>query len=296
MTIRKKEIITKEQENFIVENYLTLSSTKIANVVGCSVSKVCNTWVKHGLKGKTKRVYPIKNERFFQVIDSPIKAYYLGFIASDGCLYKKDSNANNIVKITLQKQDEYILRRFAEEIGTLKPLNYHSGKYVSIEICSNAMFDDLKMLGLSPRKTYGETIPDIHRDLMKYFIRGYMDGDGCISYNQSLNKTNISISGYENNLMKIHDYLLSKNIVSSFVRDKRSYNEGNGSFGSLVLTNNIAKYSFIKHIYDNDNCPVLIRKKKLADKFINEIETQQENKPSYKTAIIYYKYAVQRVS
>lgn len=66
MTIRKREIITKEQENFIVGNYLTLSSTKIANVVGCSVSKVCNTWVKHGLKGKTKRVYPIKTKDFFK--------------------------------------------------------------------------------------------------------------------------------------------------------------------------------------------------------------------------------------
>ena len=193
-------------------------------------------------------------------------------------------------------EDEPILERFKREIGTKKPISRHSGKYAAIEISSEQMCRDLRMLNLSDRKTYGHTIPDgISDDLFKYFIRGYFDGDGSISWKQHYkdSEVGIQISGYYNNLCKIADHLTCHNIISSFLKDKRKYKEGNGAFGSLCLPNNISKYAFVRYIYDDEKAPYLERKRRLAQQYIQHIEL---NNNAMKTITkIYYDYAVQNV-
>jgi len=288
--------LTKEQEEYIVDHYYDMTCRQIADIIGCNKSKVTNTWAKHGLSGKMHRIYPIANESMFDKIDNPTSAYYLGLIAADGYIHTHKSNNCKIIGITLQKRDGDILYRFANDLGTSRKPASHGGggKYLHFEVTSPKIYDDLTKLGLSERKTYGNTVPDIDASLMRYFIRGYFDGDGSITSDFS-KKVNITITGYENNLLKIKSYLDNVNIFSNFIEDKRYYNSGNGRMGSLMISDITSKYCFCKHIHEDDDFPAMIRKKELCMKYAQLIENNID-KNRYKMATIYYKYAVQKVS
>lgn len=281
---------TKEQEKYVCDNYYNKTSSKLAKELNCTKSKITNTWYKNNLKGKQKRIYSL-NESYFDIIDSEDKAYFLGFIASDGCIYKSETiNKSNIVKITIHKKDIDVLEKFKTYIQTEKPINYFNGKYVTLELVSNKLVSSLNNLNLNTCKTYGNTIPNIDNKFMKDFIRGYFDGDGSISFRNNFFDVAVGISGYENNLTKIINYLESRNIFSSFLIDNRKYTTTNtGNFGQLVFSNKTNKYSFLKLIY-GDASVYMNRKKSLSDNFISRIEL--DGRVSHKEIIIYYNYAV----
>lgn len=291
--MKQNPLVGKDCE-FACNHYYDMSARQIAEELKCSISKVTNTWAKYGLKGKTKRIYPINNQDYFSTINTPSKAYFLGFIAADGCVYKrKKYNQQGVLRLQIIKEDEAILQILKNELGTDIPLHYHSGKYVSLEICCEQIYQDLNELGLHERKTYENAIPNgIPNDLFKYFIRGYFDGDGTISTNTTLNpnQVNIAISGYENNLQKIINYLKAQNIITTFSSDKRKMSLGYGAFGSLTVPNIISKYSFLRLIYDDETVPYLERKRSLAMHFTKIIE--EDNSPMKVIARIYYKKAV----
>lgn len=292
-----KEILSEEDCSFICNHYYDMTAKQISEIIGCSRNKVSNTLIKYGYKGKQKRRYPISHQDYFSQINTPAKAYFLGFIAADGCIYKrKNCNQQGILRFCIAKEDEEILIQFKQELGAEIPLHYSRGKYVTLEICCEEIYKDITALGLHERKTYGNSIPtDIPDHLFKYFIKGYFDGDGSITKNKeaNINQININISGYKNNLQKITDYLHTKNIVMPFMPDRRLYSDGNGIFGRIVATNTIIKYSFLKYLYDDDSCPCLKRKKDLALNFINKVD---EDKSIMKIITqIYYDYAVRNI-
>lgn len=288
------EYITQEQEEFIIKHYFDMSSGQISREIGCSIDKVCNTWYKHGLHGKQKRVYRIEREDYFENIDTPTKAYFLGFIASDGCIYKPNDTRQGIVRIGIQRRDESILETFRCELGYDRPISRSHGKYSAIEVSSDKMCSDLNKLGLAPHKTYGNTIPSIDDAMMKYFARGYFDGDGCIHTGKLLSDCTISISGYEFNLKKILEYLESRNIFGGFYPDKRDYAPGAGRFGLLQFCNVVAKYGFLKHIYEDVSCPYLPRKREKALSFINQVDLSDN--AMHRITKIFYTHAVQSAS
>lgn len=288
------EYITQEQEEFIIKHYFDMSSSQISKEIGCSINKVCNTWYKHGLHGKQKRVYMIERESYFENIDTPAKAYFLGFIAADGCIYRPNDTRQGIVRINIHRQDEYILETFKRELGYDRPVSRSQGKYSSIEVSSDKMCSDLERLGLAPRKTYGNTVPSIDDTAMKYFIRGYFDGDGSIHIGNLLSDCNINISGYEFNLRKILEYLELHNIYGTFYQDKRKYAPGIGRFGSIIFCNVVTKYCFLKYIYEDATCPFLFRKRESAMTFINSIDLSDN--AMHRITKAFYTHAVQRAS
>ena len=132
---------------------------------------------------------------------------------------------------------------------------------------------------------------------MPALIRGYFDGDGSIGNNKLICDSNISIVGYESNLLKIQNYLLSKNIYSTvnISKSKKYTMADDGSkFATLLISNNTSKYSFIKLIYENSNNIYLDRKYERCKKFIDVIESSENIRD--KQIVNYYKYAVQKVS
>lgn len=283
----------------ICAKYETCTAKELAKKYNCSVSKIHQIWMQNNLYGKTARTYHL-DESYFDTIDTPSKAYFVGFIASDGCLYASDDpNKSSIIRISISSIDESILKIFQRELNTEKPLSYcthNNCNYVSIEICSNLLVDSLKRIGLTTvKKTYGNTVPDIRDDLMPHFIRGYFDGDGSIptawsNIQTSAPKAQATISGYKRNMEKLINYLVSKNIHAIFVEDKRNYN-GNDTFGSLSVSNITSMYCFLKLIYKDCREYCLERKKVLADNMIKYTESNENIR--YKQAVIYYKYAVQ---
>ena len=129
------------------------------------------------------------NYHYFDQIDTPNKAYILGFLYADGCNYMNDKNATYHWQIELQRQDADILRDMMRELeydGKLREVTHRYTHRKDVEtsmfyVCNHHMCDALCRVGVHPHKTYDTTWPEWMPDeLVPHFIRGLLDGDGCI--------------------------------------------------------------------------------------------------------------------
>ena len=129
----------------------------------------------------------------FSSIDTEFQAYLLGLYASDGNINEK----RKTFRIHVQEQDANIIyvikdliapdsRTFTlENRVCVSPRNgkvYNGSNSFGVDINSSKICNDLVNLGIGYNKTYSENkIPDIKKELIRHFIRGYFDGDGTIS-------------------------------------------------------------------------------------------------------------------
>lgn len=174
------------------------------------------------------------NENFFKTW-SPQMAYILGLIFSDGAIEdvrkssrtcyttitSKDADLLPQVKKAMSSEHEIYIKRPAwnEFRGGMR---YFCKKAYCLRIGNKVMFQDLVNLGITPRKSLRLKFPNVPNKLFPYFVRGYLDGDGCI--NTSLQKGRkiptlvvIFISGSPNFLKKLSEklsFLLSIKIAT----------------------------------------------------------------------------------
>ena len=75
-------------------------------------------------------------------------------------------------------------------------------------IGSSILIKQMLGLGLKPRKTYNDDpFPNVPDAMMPHFVRGYLDGDGCISVT-SKNVCGVSFVGSPKFIVGIHDNLV----------------------------------------------------------------------------------------
>ena len=121
------------------------------------------------------------NEKYFDYINTEEKAYWLGFIFADGCI---DKQRKNLI-INLAIKDYEHLRRFHQSIETNRPVGYaKDNRYVYSRISNKHLVNSLILCGCIPKKSLILKFPSkdiVPEHLLKHFIRGYFDGDGCIS-------------------------------------------------------------------------------------------------------------------
>jgi intein-encoded DNA endonuclease-like protein len=156
--------------------------TQIAKKMGCAKNTITNCLKKHGIQLPVYIRYSADYD-FFQQIDTESKAYWLGFIAADGCL--TDHNDYRLT-ISLKRADAIHLVHFKNAISATHRIYEHKhiakGIYSpmsSIAISSKKLFFSLVSQGISPRKSFNLSFPtQIPQDLIRHFVRGYFDGDG----------------------------------------------------------------------------------------------------------------------
>lgn len=131
------------------------------------------------------------DENYFETIDTQEKAYWLGFIMADGCVYKGNSKNSFRLQINLSAKDRVVLEDFQKAIGSdykIQDKVVNNCNSCLLKINSTKMCTDLMNHGVIQRKslkcTFPTTIPD---NLIWHFMRGYFDGDGCISISQRRN-------------------------------------------------------------------------------------------------------------
>lgn len=290
--------ISKNTEEAVIESYISgIDNKTIFETYNISQTSLYRILQKNNIKPNKDRKKYLINENVFDVIDTPEKAYLIGFIAADGSV----SSNHYSLKITINKKDEEILHLFKKVLNSNAPIAYCERNknekkyyYASLTITNKHIVEALNNIGILQRKTWGNTIPNINDKYFKDFVRGYFDGDGCIT-NVKYKNASVSISGFENNMNKIAQKLIAHNIISCFTVDKRKYNLNDitGRFGCLNFTNNTQRYCFLKWIYENDNDFHLNRKYSKAMQFILDIENSE--KINDQQAVIYYKYAVRGV-
>ncbi len=135
------------------------------------------------------------NENYFSEIDDANKAYWLGFLYADGNVYvnkgKNGGSKGATVELTLKRDDEYHLYNFARDIKGLnipieqRVIKLNGNEYLASRIALNSitMANNLIQLGCIPNKSLKLEFPqNIKKEYLNHFIRGYIDGDGCIAF------------------------------------------------------------------------------------------------------------------
>lgn len=121
---RYNEIVfSSEQLEDIKELYLHgTSSVKIGKKYNVSYRTILRTLNKLGVEishSNSIRKYSI-NEHYFDEIDTPNKAYILGFLYADG----SNSMGKGTVSMALEECDRHILESIRKELNSQKELEY----------------------------------------------------------------------------------------------------------------------------------------------------------------------------
>lgn len=164
------------------ENYNLKEIAKKYNFKEFNLKHWCK---KYGLISFIKQKRYEFNEEYFKVIDTEEKAYWLGFLMADGSIDKELC----YLKFKLKEEDKYIIEQFKKDIKCDRPTRIEKVQYASgihsfavFEIGSKAMIKDLIYHGCGPKKSGKEVLPDsIPEEMIRHFIRGFMDGDGTVS-------------------------------------------------------------------------------------------------------------------
>jgi len=170
----------------------------------------------------------MKNETYFDNIDSEEKAYWLGFIVADGNLSRNET----VMQINLSGKDishleklGSILRQPVKETYWKRNGKDLSGCYLAFS--SRRCWKSLYNTGLRPAKTYEDQSIvwfDLNSSLRRSFIRGLFDGDGCVSFSRSGNKflCSVSICGEKRLIEAIQDHLSDKLGISKSKNEHRN--------------------------------------------------------------------------
>lgn len=121
--VYNKKIFTLEELKDIKESYIKgESSVSIGKRYGISHKPILRELHNMGVdvdQKKSVRKYQL-DEHYFDSIDTPNKAYILGFLHSDGSNFPDKST----ISLSLQEEDIDILERIRKELKSEKPLEF----------------------------------------------------------------------------------------------------------------------------------------------------------------------------
>ncbi len=127
-------------------------------------------------QGKVPQDFFKINENFFDSW-SPKMAYILGLISTVGCITK-----TGIVSLAM-KDKELIekVRQMLESEHKIEPSRQRSNLYI-FHFSRKKIVDQLRFLGITPRKSLTLKFPNVPIEHLPDFIRGVFDGDGSVYF------------------------------------------------------------------------------------------------------------------
>lgn len=200
-------------------------------------------------------------DHVFDKIDNEEKAYWLGFLYADGYV----SELNSTIELSLEEKDLSHLEKFRSFLGlenkpfNKKEKNINGQIFYSYRLGfnSNEVKNALIKLGCKPNKTFILEFPtnkQVPQNLIHHFIRGYIDGDGCIYV--SNNRISVEVLGTEKFLLGYKKWV---NLGTS-----RIYNFNHSNIKRVVNSNKQA-LDILDRIYQNAS--IYLQRK--YDKYIN---------------------------
>ena len=224
------------------------------------------------------------NESYFDMIDSQNKAYFLGFIMADGYNNEK----RNVIEVSTSPIDIEILNKLNKEVNSSKPIRFIESNGIRscrLDLCSHQLSVSLAALGCGQAKTFTIQFPDIDVDLRRHFIRGYFDGDGCISYSY-INKGNmfgnilngvVTLVGTTSLCTSVKKYIKSNLGINSMIRCRHPEHDNN--IRTLQISGNQQVIKFMEFLYKDANLYLSRKRSKFFDfvDAVNKRKTQLQN-------------------
>ena len=279
-----KRILSRQKIDEIVRMRKDgVKASEIAKSLGISKSTVYSHLTQElGLQGRERKVKKRKyttDESFFEKIDTQEKAYTMGWFYSDGSNYLPRYTA----KIDVAADSVDVLIKIREVIGSNARIvamknsaNSYAGENAQtlyrLAIYNKTVSLQIAALGICGNMTYTRTWPEwLTEDLEPHFIRGLIDGDGCISISK---KKGFTISYYGTKMMceGLSEVLSKIGVEHRHKTDKKGHH-----FIRIMKQAECVK--FADYIY-NDATIYLNRK---HDKYL-EIKTIMKDKELKKSA------------
>lgn len=225
---------------------------------------------------------------------SPSMSYILGFIIADGSL--EDASYLRGKYLRICSSDLEILDKIKKamnsehKIVVIKPRAFHlDGKsYISkekymIRIGSHEIYNDLINLGLMPNKSQVVRLPNIPREFLSYFVRGYLDGDGCINHYNKKDRLSVTFTSGSVLFLKDLANVISQAVgikIHNVLENKRAYQIKYSTKEAILLLRYI--YSDIKdNLYLNRKYKRFLDFMSAYPKWRDCVITDKSNKFSY---------------
>lgn len=277
-----ESIISNEDDiKFIKENYMSMTYSEIASVIGLTEKQV-RSWICHHMPNR-ERKKRIINDNYFDKIDNRNKAYWLGFIYADGYISKHiDGKSNNYeFSMQLQSRDRYILEKLNDDLGgnnlvsdkdeceiVIKGISATRHKMSRLRVFSKNIVEGLYKNGIDFNKTKSNIYPIVEDEYFLDFLRGYIDGDGWIYIRENPKVLQVGICAYGNECLEyIKDKLLKDYNITSGVYQMLEHKY------SIYITGKQGE-KLLDMIYEDANALMLDRKyqKYLRYKMLSQSE------------------------
>lgn len=264
--------------NMYIEGTNSNEIGKKYNVCGLTIRELLR---ENGVKiksiSKARQKYKV-DEEFFDNIDTEEKAYWLGFLYADGCLY------NGTLRLKLSFRDIKHLIEFKNALHSEHPIkeifedtnfsNHAHLCYLSIK--NKHVSQTLLNYGYNDKNKF----PWIDCSLKNHFIRGIFDGDGSVSSGKTYRKSDCTLKNYyrveflakEKFLCEIQNTLVSEAGLSrtKLIRPHRTNNIYAMSYGGKGNFRKIYNYLY-------KDATVFLERKKA--KFDSALKEEQNSLP-----------------
>lgn len=253
------------QKEKIVELYINGTSLNQLRVLfnGLHYNTIKKILIENGVTLRTRAQSHYKDNRIeniFENINSEEKAYWLGFLAADGCVF------GNYIRISLQKQDQRHLEKFRDflQANSIKiseethQNKNQKNKYYTFSIGCKKMVEDLKRLGITERKSL-TLKPPIGLISEKYYldwIRGFFDGDGGISYSVKNNRW----QSYANSTKEVLQWIVDTLELNTKPFNQKHYGKLDNVW-RIHFNGRINVYKAWNKMYHNDTATIYLDRK-----------------------------------
>src|ERR1017187_1578271 len=232
-----------------------------------------------------------KNINIFENIDTEEKAYWLGMIMADGsicCNQNKVGTFPSGLKIGLT--DKEVMDKFKIFLGLGEDVPYYIQNQPKcqpvyyLHITCHKMAQDLGKHGAIPNKINRTKIPKLEDQFIRHFIRGYFDGDGCVSIRDTKRKSGsfrkdiaVIITSCSVEILKqVENICKKKQLIKqnrNYIRYPKTYH-GKKHVPYFSISKRVNALDFLHFIY-KDSSVYMERKYKLYLEFIR-IFTEQK--------------------
>ena len=267
MTKRYEDLSTDDKKQ-IIDTYYSRKDLKM-----CEIQKMFNVskrafakvFKSENINTRLKNRYTL-DEHYFDTIDTPTKAYFLGLIAADGFV----GELNNFAIYSIDKS---ILLEFKNKLNFSGDLTVGHGNFENskngyyLRFSSKQIVESLNKLGISTNKSLTfDKMPDIKDEYKKDFIRGYFDGDGSATFGYrtydnkyTYPRLSILIMGVEGLLLEMAEIL---NLKSFYIQKSKTPEI------KVLRINNKEDLIKIYHIFYDDADVYLERKRDKIEKYM----------------------------
>jgi len=250
-----------------------------------NIGKILNR-SSHSCQNKAKQLKiknPFKSTKKYSVnidfwIPNPISCYWAGFSAADASINKHSLNCYNY-RLEIANSDIQHLEQFKKDTefdGPIKTSLRRNTFLHSRVIISEPkwIFDLQKYYNIIPNKTLRLGPPNLNDEYLKFcYLIGYIDGDGCINFDQKRNRLTIKIiSSSFHSISWCHDLIYNKFKNASLTKKTNNYRLS--SYGYPSLDVNGLRAAVIFDYLSKFDLPKLKRKwqQPLVLEYINEMK------------------------